>query len=76
MYLPTSFNAAIIAMPVFFTDDDYLYYLEVLEQELRGYSVKLHAYCLMTPKDKVGISRVMQHLGRLYEETGSENNIL
>ena len=58
----------------FFSDDDYLYYLEVLGQGLRRYGVKLHAYCLMTnhvhllmtPKDKVGISRVMQHLGRLY----------
>ncbi len=58
----------------FFSDDDYLYYLEVLGQGLRRYGVNLHAYCLMTnhvhllmtPKDKVGISRVMQHLGRLY----------
>jgi putative transposase len=58
----------------FFSDDDYLYYLEVLGQGLRRYGVKLHAYCLMTnhvhllmtPMDKVGISRVMQHLGRLY----------
>jgi putative transposase len=58
----------------FFSDDDFLYYLEVLGQGLRRYDVKLHAYALMTnhvhllmsPKDQVGISRVMQHLGRLY----------
>jgi putative transposase len=58
----------------FFSDDDYQYYLEVLRQGLHRYDVKLHAYCLMTnhvhllmtPKDDVGISRVMQHLGRMY----------
>ena len=58
----------------FFSDVDYQYYLEVLGQGLRRYDVKLHAYCLMTnhvhllmtPSDDSGISRVMQHLGRLY----------
>lgn len=58
----------------FFSDDDYLFYLDVLGQGLRRYHVKLHAYCLMTnhvhllmsPNDDVGISRVMQHLGRRY----------
>jgi putative transposase len=78
MYLP-SIPAHIVQRgnnrdACFFSDDDYLYYLEVLGQGLRRYGVKLHAYCLMTnhvhllmtPKDNVGISRVMQHLGRLY----------
>jgi putative transposase len=32
----------------FYSDDDYLYYLEVLGQGLRRYGAKLHAYCLMT----------------------------
>ena len=58
----------------FFCDDDYQYYLEVLGQGLRRYDVHLHAYCLMTnhvhllmtPEDEDGISRVMQHIGRLY----------
>ena len=58
----------------FFSDIDYQYYLEVLGQGLRRYEVKLHAYCLMTnhvhllmtPNDEMGISRVMQHLGRMY----------
>jgi len=58
----------------FFSDDDYLFYLDVLGQGLRRYKVKLHAYCLMTnhvhllmtPEDESGISRVMQHIGRRY----------
>ncbi|MFK5915782.1 MAG: transposase [Woeseiaceae bacterium] len=58
----------------FFSDDDSLFYLEVLAQGLRRYKVKLHAYCLMTnhvhllmtPEDESGISRVMQHIGRHY----------
>lgn len=58
----------------FFSDDDYLFYLEVLAQGLRRYHVKLHAYCLMTnhvhllmtPDDETGISCVMQHIGRRY----------
>ena len=58
----------------FYSDDDYLFYIEVLGQGLRRYKVKLHAYCLMTnhvhllmtPVDETGISRVMQHVGRMY----------
>lgn len=58
----------------FFTDDDYVFYLECLGQGLRRYNVKLHAYVLMTnhvhllltPADNHGISRLMQHLARLY----------
>ncbi len=58
----------------FFSDEDYLYYLECLYQGCRRYTVQLHAYVLMTnhvhllmtPADEAGISRVMQHIGRLY----------
>lgn len=58
----------------FFADEDYLFYLECLGEGLRRYAVKLHAYVLMTnhvhllmtPSDEVGISRLLQHVGRLY----------
>ncbi len=59
----------------FFSDEDYLYYLEVLEQGCHRYDVQLHAYCLMTnhvhllmtqEQEDIGISQVMQHIGRLY----------
>lgn len=58
----------------FFSDDDYLFYLECLRQGLRRYGVALHAYVLMTnhvhllmtPEAEHSISRLMQHVGRLY----------
>ena len=58
----------------FFGDDDYLYYLECLGQGLRRYPAQLHAYVLMTnhvhllmtPQHADSISRLMQHVGRLY----------
>ncbi len=59
----------------FFAHDDYTYYLEVLAQGCRRYDVAVHAYCLMTnhvhllltpAHADVGISQVMQHVGRLY----------
>src|SRR5690606_25890955 len=58
----------------FFQDEDYQFYLAVLADALRRYRVHLHAYVLMTnhvhllmtPSDESGISRVMQHLGRMY----------
>lgn len=59
----------------FFADDDYQYYLEALGQGCRRYDVQLHAYCLMTnhvhllmtqEQEDIGISQVMQHIGRLY----------
>jgi len=60
--------------PCFFAEEDYRYYLSCLEDALSRYQVKLHAYVLManhvhllmTPCNKVGISRVMQLLGKLY----------
>lgn len=58
----------------FFHGDDYHFYLSVLGEALRRYQVELHAYVLMTnhvhllmtPADDSGISKVMQHLGRMY----------
>jgi putative transposase len=60
----------------FYAEDDYRYYLECLRQGLHRYQVRLHAYVLMsnhvhllmTPEDTAGISRLMQHLGRVYVE--------
>jgi len=58
----------------FFSDDDQLFYLECLGQGLRRYGVQLHAFVLMTnhvhllmtPEEDSSISRLMQHIGRLY----------
>jgi putative transposase len=58
----------------FFHEDDYRFYLAVLADALKRYRVELHAYVLMTnhvhllmtPTDVAGISRVMQHVGRMY----------
>ena len=58
----------------FFSEEDYLFYLECLSNGLRRYHVKLHAYVLMTnhvhllltPTDATGISCLLQQVGRLY----------
>lgn len=58
----------------FFHDDDYRFFLAVLDEALRRHRVALHAYVLMTNHvhllmtraDTDGISRVMQHVGRMY----------
>lgn len=58
----------------FFSDDDYLFYLECLKDACTRYQVNCHAYVLMTnhthllltPKNEEGISKVMQSLGRRY----------
>lgn len=58
----------------FFADDDYSYYLECLQHAAETYGCAVHAYVLMTnhvhllmtPSDGVGISRVMQSVGRRY----------
>lgn len=60
--------------PCFFAQADYGFYLSALMDALERYEVELHAYVLMTnhvhllmtPKHAEGISRVMQHVGRLY----------
>lgn len=58
----------------FFSEQDYLFYLDCLDDACRRYKVSLHAYVLMTnhvhflmtPSDLEGVSRVMQSLGRRY----------
>ena len=58
----------------FFAEDDYFFYLQSLKQACQKYQVEVHAYVLMTnhvhllmtPSDEIGISRVMQWLGRYY----------
>ena len=60
--------------PVFFEDDDYIAYLTSLTEAADRYECAIHAYVLMTnhihilatPKDKQGISRTMQYIGRHY----------
>lgn len=60
--------------PCFFTEDDYLRYLEVLGESAAKNGVALHAYVLMTnhvhllvtPGHEHGISHMMQDLGRKY----------
>jgi len=58
----------------FYSEQDYLFYLECLKSACERYDVALHAYVLMTnhvhllmqPDDDAGISRVMQSVGRRY----------
>ena len=60
--------------PIFFEKEDYLSYLEWLEEALERYDCALHAYVLMTnhvhllvtPNRKDGISLTMQYVGRHY----------
>ena len=59
---------------IFYADEDYQFYLDVLEETLQRYSCALHAYVLMTnhvhllmtPSSEDGPSSVMQSLGRRY----------
>lgn len=58
--------------PVFFEDSDYSAYLNWLMEAATRYECDIHAYVLMTnhvhilatPKDKQGVSRMMQYIGR------------
>lgn len=58
----------------FYCDQDYLFYLDCLNDACQRYGVQLHAYVLMTnhvhllmtPKTVEGISKVVQSLGRRY----------
>jgi putative transposase len=60
--------------PVFFEDNDYSAYLHWVEEAVERYDCVIHAYALMTnhvhflitPRDKRGISLMMQHVGRRY----------
>ena len=60
---------------VFFQDFDYLKYLACLREAAQVYGCAVHAYVLMTnhvhllmtqARSNVGISQVMQHVGRMY----------
>ena len=58
----------------FFSEADYRFYLDCLDQAWKKYGVSVHAYVLMTnhvhllltPCDSTGISSVMQSIGRRY----------
>ena len=58
----------------FYSEQDYQFYLQCLEDSCRRYHVGVHAYVLMTnhvhllmtPEEKEGISQVMQSVGRRY----------
>ncbi len=60
--------------PVFYTDDDYLFYWEKLKQACDKHRCDLHAYVLMTnhihllitPHTDNGLSKAIQMLGRYY----------
>ncbi len=59
---------------VFYAEEDYLLYLEALQQAAERYQCAVHAYVLMTnhvhllvtPSTKEGPSRLMQSVGRKY----------
>ncbi|MFK7975699.1 MAG: transposase [Halioglobus sp.] len=58
----------------FFTDDDYVYYLNQLAQQSRKFGCHIHAYCLMTnhvhllltPESADSPSLMMKNLGQCY----------
>lgn len=58
----------------FISDQDRCFYLNKLHQYIQKFNIDLHAYILMsnhvhllvTPKDKTGVSLLMQFLGRSY----------
>jgi len=73
--------------PIFFTDWDYRFYLQCLEEGCAEYRCDVHAYVLMTnhvhlvasPQSEDGLSRLMQsvgrrfvqHINRRYQRTGT-----
>lgn len=60
--------------PVFFADADYHAYRRWLKDAADRYRCKIHAYVLMTnhvhilvtPSDTLGVTRMMQYVGRYY----------
>ena len=60
--------------PVFYSEEDYLYYLNWLKEAIHKHCCALHAYVLMTnhvhlllsPEQEYGISKAIQMLGRYY----------
>lgn len=61
-------------LPVFFCDDDYKLYLELMAEFCARYNVTIWAYCLMTnhvhmmavPKDETGLTRAVGEAHRRY----------
>ena len=60
--------------PIFYTDEDYQFYIKKLKQACDKHECDIHAYVLMTnhvhllitPNKKEGISKVIQMIGRYY----------
>jgi putative transposase len=60
--------------PIFFSDDDYSFFLEVLQEAKLKHSCLIYSYCLMgnhfhllvEPKEKENISLLMKFLGAKY----------
>ena len=65
----------------FFSDEDYLYYLETLGQQAEKYGCAIHAYILMTnhvyllvtPDASDSASLMMKHLGQRYVQHINRN---
>ena len=59
---------------IFSTPDDYVYMLELLQEQAKKFEVEIHAYVLMsnhfhllaTPKTSNGLPQMMQAIGRSY----------
>lgn len=60
----------------FFSDQDYLYYLYLLENQAVKHGCAVHAYCLMTnhvhllltPEEAAGPSFMMKHIGQCFTQ--------
>ncbi len=60
--------------PCFFSEEDYIFYLNILKQQSVDQGCAIHAYCLMTnhvhllltPEEASGPSHMMKHLGQCY----------
>ena len=67
---------------VFCRDEDYLFFLEILQEATLKFACKIHAYVLMsnhvhlliTPELEIGISKVIQSLGRRYVHYFNKKN--
>jgi len=61
----------------FYGDDDFAFYMSIVDEALQKHHVQLHAYVLMTnhvhllmtPATPEGIGKVMQSIGRIYVRT-------
>lgn len=67
--------------PIFFSDDDYLFFLDVLQEAKHKHPCFIYGYCLMTnhfhlliqPKEKNNISLLMKLLGAKYVRYVNKN---